>query len=85
MLDQMLEERKGVVGKGGLVERQVSGRVTRSLRMAWNRTPAIGFDGSLSEWNRGRKEKVLRKWKIERGLINDTAEESDASKLTLKI
>ncbi len=65
MLDQMLADRKGVVGRGGLAERQPMPRMTRSLRMAWNRAPAIGFDGSLSEWNQGRKVKVLRSWKLE--------------------
>ncbi|KAH7348767.1 hypothetical protein BKA65DRAFT_550833 [Rhexocercosporidium sp. MPI-PUGE-AT-0058] len=69
MLDQMLADRKHVAGKGGLVERQRNGRVTRALRMAWNRSPAIDFDGTESEWNQVRKEKVMMQYKIERGLI----------------
>ncbi|KAH7416841.1 hypothetical protein BKA64DRAFT_739435 [Cadophora sp. MPI-SDFR-AT-0126] len=69
MLDQMLAERKHVAGKAGLVERQRNGRVTRALRIAWNREPAIDFDGTESEWNQGRKEKVMTQYKIERGLM----------------
>ncbi|KAL5322415.1 hypothetical protein ACEPPN_010388 [Leptodophora sp. 'Broadleaf-Isolate-01'] len=74
MLDQMLADRKHVVGKGGLVERQRNGRVTRALRLAWNRSPAIDFDGTESEWNQGRKEKVMMQYKIERGIIEDPVE-----------
>lgn len=74
MLDQMLADRKHVVGKGGLVERQRNGRVTRALRMAWNRSPAIDFDGTESEWNQGRKEKVMTKYKIQQGIIDAPAE-----------
>lgn len=69
MLDQMLADRKHVAGKGGLVERQRNGRVTRALRMAWNREPGFDFDGSESEWKQGRKEKVMTQYKIERGLM----------------
>ncbi|KAK0125944.1 hypothetical protein ONS95_007567 [Cadophora gregata] len=87
MLDQMLAERKHVAGKGGLVERQRNGRVTRALRMAWNREPAIDFDGTQSEWKQGRKEKVMTQYKIERGLMaplvegamEGTAEDGDAA------
>ncbi|KAI6715922.1 hypothetical protein JHW43_001580 [Diplocarpon mali] len=60
MLEQVLEERKHVVGKGGLVERQTNGRITRTLSSAWRRPiESINFDGSLSEWEQGRKERVL--------------------------
>ncbi|PVH81210.1 hypothetical protein DL98DRAFT_571312 [Cadophora sp. DSE1049] len=74
MLDQMLAERKHVAGKGGLVERQRNGRVTRALRMTWTREPSIDFDGTESEWNQGRKEKVMAQYKIERGLIEAPVE-----------
>ncbi len=68
MLDQMLEERKGVVGKGGLVERMRGGRVTRTVTLCWERRRPIGFDGSLSEWNNGRKKQVEKKERDTLGL-----------------
>ncbi|KAK2624605.1 hypothetical protein QTJ16_005798 [Diplocarpon rosae] len=68
MLDQVLEERKHVVGKGGLAERQTSGRITRTLTSAWKRpTKSIDFDGSLGEWEQGRKERVLHGCRDQRG------------------
>ncbi|CZT03320.1 hypothetical protein WAI453_012401 [Rhynchosporium graminicola] len=69
MLDQMLAERKHVVGLGGLVERQRNGRVTRALSMAWNRSKCNDYDGSVGEWDQGRKEKVMMQYKITRGII----------------
>ncbi|KAL2064728.1 hypothetical protein VTL71DRAFT_3866 [Oculimacula yallundae] len=69
MLDQMLADRKHVVGMGGLVERQRVSRVTRALRMAWKRPRNGDFDGSETEWNQGRKEKVMLKYNTERGNI----------------
>lgn len=82
MLDQMLDERKGVIGKGGLVERQLIGRITRTMTATWNRTPAINFDGSLSEWEQGRKEKVLSEYALlrARGPAPVEAADADAGK-----
>ena len=68
MLDQMLVERKGVVGKGGLTGRQQGGRITRSLRLAWERRKPIGFDGSISEWKGGRKKREEAKERERLGL-----------------
>lgn len=68
MLDQMLVERKGVVGKDGLMERQHGGRITRSLRLAWERRKPINFDGSISEWNNGRKKREEAKERERLGL-----------------
>jgi hypothetical protein len=82
MLDQILEERKHVVGKGGLLGRFPGGRITAAMRLAFSRSdiwvepeknrkkypgnPEKGgggeirdFDGSLTEWENGRKERVM--------------------------
>lgn len=56
MIDRMLVEKKGVVGKGGYMERATRGRITRGLKMAWERSKGADFDGSLGEWNQWRKE-----------------------------
>ena len=57
MIDQMLDKKKGVVGKGGYMERATSGRITRGLKRMWEREPSFDYDGSLSEWNQWRKAK----------------------------
>jgi hypothetical protein len=75
MLDQLLVERKGVAGKGGLVERNRGGRVTRSMRMAWERNKPIGFDGSLSEWNQGRRERILNPGELTAKLLEGGADQ----------
>jgi hypothetical protein len=75
MLDQLLVERKGVAGKGGLVERNRGGRVTRSMRMAWERNKPIDFDGSLSEWNQGRRERILNPGGLTAKLLEDGADQ----------
>lgn len=68
MLDRMLQEKKGVVGKGGLMERQRTGRITRFLRMAWESNRKSDYDGSVSEWSQGRKKKEDDKLRAEQGL-----------------
>lgn len=67
ILDKMLTEKKAVVGKGGLMERQQTGRLTRALRMAWECNRKGDFDGSLSEWNAGRKEMETEKLREKNG------------------
>ncbi|PBP26690.1 hypothetical protein BUE80_DR002357 [Diplocarpon rosae] len=67
MLDRVLKERKHVVGKGGLAERKTSGRITRTLTSAWKRPiKSSDFDGSLGEWEQGRKERVLQECRDQR-------------------
>jgi hypothetical protein len=78
MLDQLLVERKGVAGKGGLVERNRGGRVTRAMRIAWERNKPIGFDGSLSEWNQGRRERVLNLGGLTAKLLGDGTSQDSA-------
>jgi hypothetical protein len=78
MLDQLLVERKGVAGKGGLVERNRGGRVTRSMRMAWERNKPIDFDGGLSEWNQGRRERILNPGGLTAKLLEDGADQDGA-------
>jgi hypothetical protein len=78
MLDQLLVERKGVAGKGGLVERNRGGRVTRSMRMAWERNKPIDFDGSLSEWNQGRRERILNPGGLTAKLLEEGADQDGA-------
>jgi hypothetical protein len=90
MIDKVLVERKGVVGKGGYMERSTSGRVTRGLKRAWDRNPPIDFDGSLSEWSQWRKASEAEKERIAKGgapkepeldveFVEDDTAESDAS------
>lgn len=69
MLNHLMKTRKNVVGKDGLVERQRIGRLTRPLRLAWERSDGRDFDGSVTEWEAGRKQKVMRRDMIARGLI----------------
>lgn len=84
MLDHLLLKHKAVVGKGGLAERQPGGRVTRALRLAWQRSlgaadlhpsiqprripSALDFDGSISEWNLWRRKEVEQKRRARLGL-----------------
>jgi hypothetical protein len=84
MLDTMFIQRKGVVGRGGLMERQAVGRITRSLKMTWERNKPIDFDGSLGEWNAGRKWRVMSKYLVGKGLdaayvVGEVAKICDAS------
>lgn len=65
MLDRVLSEKKAVMC---LVERQSTGRITRSLRMAWECNRKGDFDGSLSEWKMGRKLKEEDRRRAEMGL-----------------
>jgi hypothetical protein len=81
MLDQLLAERKGVAGKGGLVERNYGGRVTRTMRMAWERKKPIDFDGSLSEWNQGRRERILNSDGLTAKPLEVDADEEGAGRL----
>jgi hypothetical protein len=77
MLDQLMVDRMHVIGKGGLLERQAGGRLTRSLSMAWNRNSKLNFSGSLSEWKNGRREKVMREYNIQQRLLPAEPEESE--------
>ncbi|KAK6843081.1 hypothetical protein PG987_003941 [Apiospora arundinis] len=49
------------------IERQGTSRLTRTQRLVFERN--LGFDGSMAEWQGGRKEKVMRagKTKLEAG------------------
>jgi hypothetical protein len=67
MIDKMLVEKKGVVGKGGYMERATSGRITRGLKRMWEREPSFDYDGSLSEWNQWRKAAEEEKRRIAAG------------------
>jgi hypothetical protein len=60
MLDKMLKEKKQVVGRGGLMERQQTGRITSFLRMCWESNRRADFDGSLGEWNVGERRDRVR-------------------------
>jgi hypothetical protein len=84
MLDHLLLKHKAIVGKGGLAERQPGGRVTRALRLAWQRSlgatdpnpniqppripSPLDFDGSISEWNQWRRKAVEQKRRARLGL-----------------
>jgi hypothetical protein len=84
MLDHLLLKHKAIIGKGGLAERQPGGRVTRALRLAWQRSlgaadpnpniqppripSPLDFDGSISEWNQWRRKAVEQKRRARLGL-----------------
>jgi hypothetical protein len=67
MIDRMLIEKKGVVGKGGYMERATNGRITRGLKRMWEREPSFDYDGTLSEWKQWRKESEAKKRCIAEG------------------
>jgi hypothetical protein len=67
MIEKMLVEKKGVIGKGGYMERATRGRITRGLRQMWGREPSFDYDGSLSEWNQWRKASEEEKSRIAAG------------------
>ena len=67
MIDQVLIERKHVVGQGGVMERQVVPHITRTLKQTWERSTKYDFDGSLAEWNKGRKEREVEKQRLANG------------------
>ncbi len=69
MLDQILAERKHVVGKGGLVERYSGGRITRTTKRTFDRIHRLDFDGSLSEWKQGRRDKVMYAYMVSTGKL----------------
>jgi hypothetical protein len=69
MLDSLMAQRVNVIGKGSLAERQKVSRITRSLRLAWDRVPSRDYNGSMAEWNSGRKERVIKADLIRRGLV----------------
>ena len=64
MIDKMLVEKKGVVGKGGYMERSTKGRITRGLKRMWEREPSFDYDGSLSEWGQWRKKSEAEKRRV---------------------
>jgi hypothetical protein len=67
MIDKMLLERKGVVGRGGYMERQAVPRITRGLKRLWERPTKFDYDGSLGEWKLGRKKVEQEKLRIAKG------------------
>jgi hypothetical protein len=97
MIDKFLEERKGIVGKGGYMERSTRGRITRGLKRLWDRTSKFDYDGSKIEWKLWRKAKVMEKERIakgaaslgdfveEREIAQDDALHNDCGKFTLLI
>lgn len=64
MIDRMLIEKKGVVGKGGYMERATRGRITRALKIMWLREPSFDYNGSLSEWKQWREESEAEKRRV---------------------
>ncbi|KAG9246973.1 hypothetical protein BJ878DRAFT_477793 [Calycina marina] len=67
MIDRLLEEKKGVLGHGGIMERQRVPRITRTIRMAFERHKKLDFDGSEREWEEWRKYEVMEKKRISAG------------------
>ena len=67
MIDLMLKEKKGVLGKGGYMERATRGRITRGLKRIWERGTACDYDGSVSEWNQWRRKSEEQKRNVAAG------------------
>lgn len=67
MIDRMLVEKKGVVGKGGYMERATRGRITRGLKRMWQRKPGFDYDGSQSEWKQWRREREVERKRVADG------------------
>lgn len=68
MIDLLIEEKRGILGPGGSMERFGGGRVTRARKLAWDRTDKRDFLGSVEEWDAGRRYKVMNEYRKERGL-----------------
>src|SRR3954468_335579 len=51
MIDQLMVEKKAVLGYGGYMERSTAGRITRGLKRMTLKNTKLDYDGSLSEWN----------------------------------
>ena len=65
MIDKMMVEYKGVLGKGGLLERQKVPRMTRGMKLMLSRNPTIKHNGTMGEWQEGgRKPKELARLEI---------------------
>ena len=79
MIDKILEERKAIFGSGGYMDRSVPGRITRGLKLMWERSTKFDFDGSMAEWKLGRKAKEMGKLGIiiEDTLVDNTVEEGE--------
>lgn len=68
-LDELLVERKHVVGPGGLMERSSRGKLTRSLTFAFRRNRDMDFDGSIDEWKAGRRLVEVNKYRLKKGMV----------------
>lgn len=55
-IDEILDTHKGPIG---YMERQHVGRMTRSMKYVFARSPPIDFTGTKVEWESGRKQKVM--------------------------
>lgn len=67
MIDKMLAEKKGVIGRGSYMERQAVPRITRGLKRLWERPTKFDYDGSVAEWKLGRKEAEQERLRIANG------------------
>ena len=67
MVDRMLAEKKGVLGRGGFMERATRGRITRALKIMWLREPSFDYSGTLGEWKQWRKESEAEKRRVAAG------------------
>jgi hypothetical protein len=67
MIDKMLQEKKAVVGKNGYMERSGVKKLTRSLRLMWQRNTKFGYDGSKEEWELWRRDTEMEKNRISNG------------------
>jgi hypothetical protein len=76
MIDRMLIEKKGLLGKGGYMERAGQGRITRSLKRIWDREPGFDYNGSLGEWDSWRKSAEAKKRSGVKPVENDGVLES---------
>ncbi|RDW65422.1 hypothetical protein BP5796_10114 [Coleophoma crateriformis] len=69
-IDEILETHKGPIA---YMERQRVGRMTRGLKYVFARSPPIGFTGTKTEWESGRKEKVMEEELAKRTAVSIAA------------
>jgi hypothetical protein len=63
MIDKIQDEHRGIFGIAGYVERATPNRMTRGLRMIWNRATRtvyhgdlVGMESEMTRWREAREE-----------------------------
>jgi len=67
MIDHVLDFKMATMGPGGYMERQRMSRITRTLRLIFQRTSKLNFNGSKSEWGLWRRDALKEKERLANG------------------